>query len=197
MPFRHRFQPQRFGLPLPSYHILDKLVIEGTTEEIKNYQDNKKEMKKREEARKRRQLAAIEIYRDITRNAATQTSDGENDGSQSNGQENQATQTPPLLLDEENMPKSHNGKDTETSPIPKRMTEYPGESINGKKIVTTDEDCITDNEVGRSTEQKPHSDENNTSVDNINQILLGDNEPKSHNQVLVNFYGEQSQFIAH
>ena len=77
-PSRQRFQPSRFGLQLPSSEILHKSVIEGTEEEIENYEKRKEDMKKEEKELRARRLDARNTYEDLMINVSTQTENSEN-----------------------------------------------------------------------------------------------------------------------
>ena len=165
------------------------------TEEIQKYEDNKKEIRKQEAERKTRQLAAAQIYRDLTRNAATQTNDVEVHTSQSNGHENQATQAGTFILEEEIAKKTENAnKDAQTGHIQMRMTENPEDRSHGENRFHTDEDDITETEVEKQPAEKAHSHQNrsNTTEEHIDNILVDNNTANSKNQILLNFYGEQS-----
>ena len=73
LPQRTRCFPRRFGTLLPSTEILDKVVIEGTEDEIRFYEEMKIKQKQEQKEMKRRKLLRRQMFADLTRTIGTQT----------------------------------------------------------------------------------------------------------------------------
>ena len=73
LPPRKRDEPECYGFQFPSAILLDRYTMEGSDEEIRNYQQRKIQKQKDENDRKRNRMVAQQMYLELHQTVGTQT----------------------------------------------------------------------------------------------------------------------------